>query len=215
MFNDTYLLTQAVLEGRKTKTRRIINIEEEELAFFQTFYYNQTLDFLDGKDLIEAYFLNNPKKIPMKKGEIVAVAQSYKDISSCGFPVDSRYDLFRKEDWDEDKSQYGKLKAHKGWNNKMFVKPELMPHQIRINNVRIERLQEISNEDCIKEGVVKCDAEDCNNRCYLMSKCDFCHCGNAKDTPREAFSELIDKVSRKRTWESNPFVFAYSFELVK
>lgn len=35
------------------------------------------------------------------------------------------------------------------------------------------------------------------------------------DTPREAFAALIDKVSGKGTWESNPYVWAYEFELMK
>lgn len=33
--------------------------------------------------------------------------------------------------------------------------------------------------------------------------------------PRIAYSQLIDKISRKGTWENNPWVFAYDFELVK
>ena len=72
MFNDKFGLTKAVLDGLKTKTRRIITIDEEKLTLFQTIYYNQAFDFLEGKDLIEAYFDNYPKKIPYKKGEIVA-----------------------------------------------------------------------------------------------------------------------------------------------
>lgn len=36
-----------------------------------------------------------------------------------------------------------------------------------------------------------------------------------KDTPREAFAALIDKVSGRGTWASNPWVVAYEFELVK
>lgn len=35
------------------------------------------------------------------------------------------------------------------------------------------------------------------------------------DTPREAYAALIDRISGKGTWESNPFVFAYEFERVK
>lgn len=34
------------------------------------------------------------------------------------------------------------------------------------------------------------------------------------DTPREAFASLIDRVSGKGTWDRNPFVFVYDFELV-
>jgi hypothetical protein len=32
--------------------------------------------------------------------------------------------------------------------------------------------------------------------------------------PKEAFSFLIDKVSGNGTWESNPWVFVYTFELI-
>lgn len=33
--------------------------------------------------------------------------------------------------------------------------------------------------------------------------------------PREAYAALIDRISGKGTWESNPYVFVYDFELVK
>lgn len=226
MFNDKYGLTKAVLDGRKTQTRRIIKIKDDCLCRFKEEYYNASLDLLDGKDLIEAYFVNNPKKIPYKVGEIVAVAQSYKTIDDyyksaysynhsahgmtiCEFDGVSDKDVHK---WNMIAVNY---RGKKVWTNKLYVKPELMLHFIRITNVRIERLNDISNDDCLKEGIVKCDAEDCNNRCYLMSKCNFCHCGNAKDTPREAYAVLIDKVGKKGDWGSNPYVFVYDFELVK
>ena len=78
MFNDKYGLTKAVLEGRKIQTRRIIKIKDDDLCRFKEEYYNASFDVLDGKDLIEAYFVNNTKTIPYKVGDIVAVAQSYK-----------------------------------------------------------------------------------------------------------------------------------------
>ena len=34
-------------------------------------------------------------------------------------------------------------------------------------------------------------------------------------TPHEAYAALIDKISGKGTWERNPYVFVYDFELVK
>ena len=39
--------------------------------------------------------------------------------------------------------------------------------------------------------------------------------GNRYTTPREAYAALIDKLSGKGTWESNPYVFVYDFELIK
>lgn len=98
-------------------------------------------------------------------------------------------------------------KTHKGWTNKMFVKAELMHHHIRITNVRAEMLQDISDEDCLREGILPItDMHDITN--YYFGESDEYY------TPREAFAALIDKVGGRGTWESNPFVFVYSFELV-
>lgn len=105
-----------------------------------------------------------------------------------------------------------------GWKNKMFVKAEFMPHRIRITDISLEHLQDISDEDCLKEGVQKCSEDHrigypigipFNYFIYEDKK------GNRYTTPKEAYEALIDKVSGKGTWESNPWVFVYDFELVK
>lgn len=201
MFNDKFGLTKAVLDGLKTKTRRIIAIDEEELTLFQTIYYNQAFDFLEGKDLIEAYFENYPQKIPYKKGEIVAIAQSYNKIA----------DELRAH-------QCIMLSSTKSWTNKMFVRPDLMPHQIRINGFHIERLQDISDEDCLAEGIYPYyygDEEEKKRYGIPPDGYSFDEWGFYYPTPREAYAALIDKISGKGTWESNPFVFAYDFKLWK
>ena len=84
--------------------------------------------------------------------------------------------------------------------------------QNNITDVRIERLQDISDEDCIKEGVRKVVNENGIYVQYYVGKgdnaCSF-------ENPREAFAHLINKVSRKDVWNENPYVFVYDFELVK
>ena len=138
----------------------------------------------------------------LEVGEIVAVAQSYKDIFSAFSQYHNpQLNISVKNPTDT-----------AGWNNKMFVKAEAMPHQIRITNVRIEHLQDISDNDCLAEGI------------EFDGKAQSFYCGmnistNAKNwlgcTPREAYAALIDKINGKGTWESNPYVFVYEFELVK
>lgn len=225
MFNDKYGLTKAVLDGRKTQTRRIIKIKDDDLCRFKEEYYNASFDLLDGKDLIEAYFVNNLKKIPYKVGEIVAVAQSYKVVSDniSQTPSKERAEFYckimktcyPKEEIPRDSEDIS------GWTNKMFAKPELMPHQIRITNVRIESLNDISDNDCLAEGIVVNEPKikggiksyyPCE---YLKSCADKVGWGRVFDTPRKAYAELIDKVSGKGTWERNPYVFVYDFELIK
>lgn len=208
MFNDKYGLTQAVLEGRKTQTRRIITCPQtfkgQYVAGFHV-YKQKSSGFISEicmYDEDERDF-DSGQIVPMYKiGEIVAVAQKYKDCG--GFMQDGT------PRWNYISNIVGSING--GWSNKMFIKPELMPHQIRITNIRIERLQDISDEDCLKEGIITCDA--CG-KCYFLRKDDYDDCSLSYNSPREAYAVLIDKVGKKGDWERNPFVFVYDFKLVK
>lgn len=180
MFNDKYGLTQAVLEGRKTQTRRISRISKHQFELLTGVYPKAP------KQLIESVLKSNSRYYV---GEIVAVAQSYKDL---GFS-DGEYEIHKE------------LVA--GWNNKMFVRAELCKHQICITNVRVERLQDISDKDCINEGITEPTKDfpwySFGSKSFLFNE------------PQQAYSALIDKVIGKGTYESNPYVFVYDFELVK
>lgn len=201
MFDDKYGLTKAVLEGKKTQTRRVISDKIlDKIKLFQDEYLNASCDFLEGKDLIEAYMVNYPEKLAYNVGEIVAVAQKYND---CGGVLENGIPR-----WKYISKIVGNTSG--GWTNKMFVKPELMPHQIHITSVRVERLQDISDEDCLKEGIQYIDDIDK----FYFERIDREE-GFYFRYPREAYADLIDKVSGKGTWESNPYVFVYDFELIK
>ena len=99
------------------------------------------------------------------------------------------------------------------WGNKMFAKAEYMPFRIKITGVDFERLQDISYEDCLAEGIYK--GHDVINSDKENVKCfTFPNTPHIYATPRDAFAALIDKVSGKGTWESNPYVYVFTFELV-
>ena len=202
MFNDKYGLTKAVLEGKKTQTRRVISDKIlDKIKLFQDEYFNASFDLLEGKDLIEAYMVNYPEKLPYNVGEIVAVAQSYRDICDECF-------------WHGAYTVRTSLPYRlAGWSNKMLTSSDEMPHQIRITAVRVERLQAISDEDCLKEGIHEKHWDE-----VIPPEPFYDFDGNKKDvfdTPREAYAALIDKVSGKGTWDKNPYVFVYDFELIK
>lgn len=108
MFNDKYLLTQAVLRGDKTQTRRIVK---------------------DGTPL--GNFEETMKHAPYKVGEVVAVAQSYKAIYDELEDKDGN--CVANEWWCDAWDVAGEnLDISAGNTNKMFVKPELMPNRIKI-----------------------------------------------------------------------------------
>lgn len=210
MFNDKFGLTQAVLDGRKTMTRRIIkcprtfrgewvagfNIHrspsDKKIVGFPCMYDADEREF-DMGEILPKY----------KLGEVVAIAQSYRD---SGYSPDS---LDRHP---KDLSVRGLMKDSAGWNNKMFVKSYACRHHIKIVNVKIERLQDISDEDCLKEGVIHAYTDNNGIKIYHTPHTKRGYLST--DVAQQAFSFLIDKVSGKGTWESNPFVFAYEFVLV-
>lgn len=102
------------------------------------------------------------------------------------------------------------IKYEKGYTNKMFVRTDLMPHHIRITHIRVERLQDISDEDCLKEGIW---TRSGRWYCYDIIKRGMEFYDPYPD-PCEAYSVLIDRISGKGTWDSNLYVFVYDFELV-
>lgn len=200
MFNDKYGLTQAVLEGRKTQTRRIAYTAGR----LRDITVRQDLEGVNkGKACLfdEGILL---AKSAYKLGETIAIAQKYEDLRKD----DEFYRLCGKNGMPLECIKY-----EKGCSNKMFVRADLMPHHIRITNIRVERLQDISEEDCIAEGIVRFGKE------YVRFKKEYCYtCQNyavtdfySFSTPREAYAALIDKISGKGTWESNPWVFVYDF----
>lgn len=216
MFNDQLGLTQSVLEGCKTQTRRIV----PSIPCYAV-KGNGKLKYLFAEDLqmrvnTLMLFINNewheaPKQSQPKYniGEIVAVAQSYNEIWNTQ-EEDFRIKIGMQDEYSG--FIYTKFIENGGWNNKMFVAANLMPHRIRITDIRVERMQEISDEDCLKEGVVR------KSIAYTVG--DYLLWDDMKrqrgfDTLREAFAVLIDNVSGKGTWEKNPWVFVYEFELVK
>lgn len=192
MFNDKYGLTQAVLNGRKTQTRRIAYMPNGFITFDDE---NFQLKKLDNGQALLTLCNNSFKTARYKIGEEVAIAQKYADLAYEG-------EFF---------SLLGKVLFEKGCHNKMFVRADLMPHRIRITNIRVERLQDISEDDCLKEGIwrdVNVGLEGTTYWYHGLANSSF-------RTPQEAYASLIDKISGKRTWDSNPWVFVYDFELVK
>lgn len=174
MFSDKYDLTQLVIADRKIQTRRIIDIDPN--------FYSELFAIGDRA----ALFRNRKgtfKEVPFryKKNEDVAIAESYFNL---GYKQRNGYN-------------------ERGFKNKMFVKACLMNNFIKILSVRVERLRDISDDDCIAEGICEDDFGF-----YFTENVHKIH----YKTAREAFASLIDKINGKGTWEENYWTVVYEFE---
>lgn len=213
MFNDRYGLTQAVLEGRKTQTRRILyptmlfrrmktfeGWSEEDIGSWKASCMKR-LYAAQGEELqqmLDCALQHSRYKL----GETIAIAQKYKDIMHYAkfYILCGCYGMY-----------FDRVRHEKGYTNKMFVSADLMPHHIRITRIRVERLQDISDEDCLEEGIW---TRTGRWYCYDIIRRGEEYFDPYPD-PREAYSVLIDHISGKGTWDSNPYVFVYDFELIR
>lgn len=209
-------LFHKVVKGEKTQTRRMITPQPEYSDRVGMIYKGLCygIGFNNPKD---AYynFSNHSKAAKYKVGEKVYLKEPY---------------ILYQEEYQESKtSQSGIQYAYKfgnhlsieeitgksdsKWKNKLFMPESAARYFIEITAVRAERLQDISEADCFKEGIEGCDYG--GMQCVVYGLEDGLFFNELGSTPIKAYAALIDKINGKGTWEKNPFVLVYDFQLIE
>lgn len=185
--SERFGLFEATLRQKKTQLRLIVPSK-----FYEDKRLGDMLAKGKGKPPLPMHEI---EVAPFKVGEMVALAQTYKEL------LETEY--LSKEVEDE----VCRLveKGHLGCTNRMCVKAELMPHLIEFTDVRVENLQDITEEDCIKEGIVRLE----NSFIAMDGKKGVC-----ANEAQLVFEDVFNAVSRRKLWDSNPKVFVYDFVLV-
>ena len=202
----------ATIEGRKTQTRRMV--ADRNLDFFLENFGIDNIDIVLPK---KEEYVNKADY-----GNIFGITRKHLPIHYCGI-IKSRYKVgetvYLKEPYciiETDDVIFYKyaekdISGTDKWKNKLFMPEKYARYFIEITDVKCERLQDISDEDCLKEGIIYDDSSyiACEEYTFLNNIDDWLY-----DTPSEAYAALIDKISGKGTWKSNPYVFAYDFKLI-
>lgn len=189
MFNERFGLQQATFDGTKTMTRRTVPDKTMKDALAYQSHH------IDDEKAYKKYILDHA---PYKVGYVVAIAQRYSqiedEIERLGLPLNLKEEI----------------RKHKGYLNKMYVRAEDMPHHIKITGIKVEGLEGISDEDCLKEGIthVPVGINHFGVR-DLMKVVTYYYY-----TPYQAYKALIDSLNKRWFFESNPLVYAYTYELI-
>lgn len=208
-------MVQAILEGRKTQTRRTkgLNYINKNPDFYR---YNRTCNrfdeftkdyhiFLDNEINTGAYFV----KCPYSIGDILWVRETFAGIEQNDGKL--RYHYKADANWALDKAL------------EIFWKPSIhMPKEaarifLKVINIRVERLFEISAKDAIAEGVECKIVEKIKEyRAYLVKDSEHVFGKNSyPDTPECSFLELWEKINGNKSVNSNPWVWVIEFERVE
>lgn len=195
----------AASERRKTQTRRIVKLPEGAFgfqickrvldgAFVGIYAYDENERTI--KPGTEQEWLIKPR---YKIGETVYLKEPY---------IESTDGVYYKFDHKDLKMilSYG---YEKQWQNKLFMPVRCARNFIKITNVRCERLQDISEENCITEGIYF--HEEYGTKGFT---CDAFP-NFAYSTAKEAYETLWVEINGKSSWNENPPVWVYEFELMK
>lgn len=200
-------LFNATVNKTKTQTRRIVTPEPDNIRSV-----NKSL----MKDCVD-YFLEVPKGTPQPSISFLTCENKYlKPRYLVGEVIYLKEPYYKAEDGS---IQYryqpsffidGYVEAQWKWSNKLFMPESAARFFIKITAVRAERLQSIPNEDCIKEGIELFTKDNVVHKYGV----DGWKWQDMPKEPREAYAMLINKINGKGTWESNPFVWVYDYELI-
>ncbi|MGN0348221.1 MAG: hypothetical protein ACI4DR_01660 [Roseburia sp.] len=195
-------MVRAILDGRKTVTRRVIKPQPDERHTYPLGYVN---DSTERKDIgsfgfgIDKYGVSiqyaNPSYRP---GDILYVRETwYKD------PY--RY-LYRANHSKTEKFYCNGEEIEMKWHPSIHMPKEAARLFLRVKNVRVEQLQEITEEQAMNEG---CQGKFCGDGSFIGSGWDI--------TPIDEFSKLWNSTIKKSDldrygWGANPWVWVIEFE---
>jgi hypothetical protein len=199
-------LFNATISGYKTQTRRLIpekyGINESPDTFRFTEFNSS------GRACFEYLKIGSPITpiiTRYKKGEVVFLKEPY-DLGVGPFG-ESLVPIYK----------YEHPKWTDKWKNKMFMPKEYARYFIEIEDVMIQRLHEISEEDAIKEGILKVTKDDKVFKYCVYDKGDYSSTpwSEMPYTAVEAYKNLWDKINKKKMpWKVNPWVIVYDYNII-
>lgn len=209
-------MVKAILEGRKTQTRRpvkysdgrnpafynrdnfykLVNGLNNKSGLWAGFYKDSDIFTIDGEQHIDAIYW----KAPCQVGDVLYIRETWKKFKkrvgsgkSCG--IGEFYGYKTEEDNPNNPSEFYEGK----WSPSIHMPKEAARIFLKVTEVRVERVQDISGYGAEAEGL------------RIANNPLFYQCTDAFNSiARKEFSELWNSIYND--WDSNPFVWVISFE---
>lgn len=199
-------MVRAILNDRKTCTRRVFKDAVKE---------NQEIN-KNGKGEFELYDITSRCGIP--KGKIYNPPYQPGDI----LYVRETWHKYTKRVGNGESCQLAELYGYKAsiansedanepWKPSIHMPKEAARIWLKVTDVRVERLQEITDKECIKEGIYPSNCRNCN----ATFGCDVCPDEGYDEVDEfvEVWDSTIKKFDLDRYgWDANPYVWVIEFE---
>lgn len=184
-------MVQAILEGRKTQTRRIIKPQPNgEFCRYDLYIQSQAL-----------WTSGDVRRARYEKLDTLWVRETWHP-KRHNMPTGWKYEY--RATAKEDGNPTGEP-----WKPSIFMPREAARIFLEVTNVRVERLHDLDDNDAINEGIgaVKSGYE------YHDIYQDYLNDKNSLN-PVPSYKSLWEKINGKGSWDLNPWVWVYEFKVL-
>ena len=205
-------MVRGILEGNKTVTRRVIKLDLglADMDKTDNSYLYIPTDTQEGythaKDLCR-----------YQKGDYIYVRETFRYVSigevtyegECIWQEDVIQFKASQDEFDEKYGDY--IGEYDKWKPLIHMRKDLARLFLKVTDVRVERLQDITEIQAENEGIT-CKSSSFRETLTLLRNINLPH---AVSRFSVAWDEAVSKKDFKRYgWESNPFVWVIEFERV-
>lgn len=203
-------MVRAILDGRKTQTRRVVK-SLDRLSFYRAEPSEDAYEALGKWDFFYGWLEGGVMfdacasvKAPYSIGDILWVRETWNHVK---FGLGDWHYEYRADYDDTSKWRNGSFAQ---WRPSIHMPRDAARIFLRVTDVRVERLQEITKEQARAEG--------CDGRCDCPSSgTDGSLCCVERDFSLEKFESVWDSTIKRSDlplygWYANPWVWVIEFE---
>lgn len=212
-------MVQAILDGRKTQTRRLVKPQPKTQHRTDTrleFYARRGENWeVKDKWAGDGFSILDSFKCPYGKvGDVLWVREKFRAL------VDCESGKFHSFSYYADMPEaFHKQYPHK-WKPSIHMPKTACRLFLEITDVRVERLQDIKRDDCIKEGIAyhQVDWQKWHNiegDYYDYERKTFAVPPSGKISPSKSFISLWNSINGAESWNANPWVWVVEFKRIE
>ncbi|HHX3152039.1 TPA: hypothetical protein ACU8OC_002015 [Klebsiella pneumoniae] len=211
-------MVRALLSGRKTQTRREVKLNLDIACLATTYdwatslaanhYQGLTEEQIQQKaeslrGVIHPVILDNGQMVSIicphgKPGDRIWVRETWARYNIDQNSHDIAYRATTPADWPEEGRWRPSIHMPR-WASRILLE---------ITDVRVERLNAISEEDARAEGII-------DGGCLNCGEPEPCGCANPEPDATDAFAYLWQSIYGQENWNANPWVWVISFKRVE
>ncbi|MEH9283688.1 hypothetical protein [Klebsiella quasipneumoniae] len=197
-------MVRAILDGRKTQTRRPVKFPVHDKNLGCELAGNELAGELSAGNYLNSAFGKPGDRIWVRETFCPVDDTQYGGEKWVDYRATPRYEASHPADWDSAPNDAEALK----WRPSIHMPRWASRILLEITDVRVERLNAISEEDARAEGII-------DGGCLNCGEPEPCGCANPEPDATDAFAYLWQSIYGQENWNANPWVWVIDFKRVE